>query len=64
MMKNEELKIQKKANSVWVSCFWAQYNILPEPFKKGFFDLAQSIAKRSSEQGTENNTGLTEHQNG
>jgi hypothetical protein len=63
MMVNKELKIQKKPNSVWVSCFWAKYNILPEPFKKGFYDLAQSIAERSAEQGTESDTGLAEHQN-
>jgi hypothetical protein len=49
--EKEELKKQKKDNSVWVSRFWAQYNILPEPFKKGFFDLTQNIAKGAGGQG-------------
>jgi hypothetical protein len=34
----------------WVSCLWAQYNVLPEPFKKSFFALAQNIAKETREQ--------------
>jgi hypothetical protein len=37
-------------SSAWVSRFWAQYNKLPEPFKKGFFVLAQSMAKMAEKQ--------------
>jgi len=41
---------QKKSelsSQVWVSRFWAQYNLLPEPFKKGFISLAENMAKKA-----------------
>jgi hypothetical protein len=53
MVKQIKQKKQESLSLAWVSRFWAHYNKLPEPFKKGFFDLARSIAKESGEQGRE-----------
>jgi hypothetical protein len=32
---------------VWISRFWAQYSVLPEPFKKEFVCLAENMAKNA-----------------
>jgi len=45
MIKQNREKRPESSSLAWISCFWAQYNILPEPFKKGFFSLVQHVAK-------------------
>jgi len=40
--KRPELSFQ-----VWISRFWAQYSVLPEPFKKGFVSLAENMTKNA-----------------
>lgn len=50
-MKQKRLE---SAPIAWIPRFWAQYSKLPEPYKKSFIALTQSIAKNaeSREQGT------------
>ena len=47
-------KKPEMAETALVSRLWAQYNMLSEPLKKGFYALVQSTAKDTLENNTEN----------
>ena len=37
-------------DKAWVSLLWSQYNVLSEPLKEGFIDLAHKIAEETENQ--------------
>ena len=47
-------KKPEMAEMAWVSRLWAQYNMLSEPLKRGFYALVQSTAKDTWKNNTEN----------
>ena len=40
-------KKQDLTEPAWVSRFWAHYNRLSEPLKKGFYALTESVSKET-----------------
>ena len=46
-----KVKQQEMTEKAWISRFWAEYSILPETYKIGFFDMVQNLAKETGNQG-------------
>jgi hypothetical protein len=38
------------SDKAWVSLLWSQYNLLSEPVKEGFINLAHKIAEETENQ--------------
>jgi hypothetical protein len=42
--------LTKLPDKAWVSLLWSKYNLLSEPLKEGFIDLAHKIAEETENQ--------------
>jgi hypothetical protein len=40
--------LTKLPDKAWISLLWSQYNVLSEPVKEGFINLAHKIAEETN----------------
>jgi len=55
--------LTKLLDKAWISLLWSQYNVLSEPLKEGFINLAHKIAEETGKQNINLETDISAESN-